>query len=296
MSDHSSHPVIKKIIDYRDALTPKGRILADFIIQYPRKAVFMTTKELAEACRVSEATVVRFVSQLDFDGYADFLQALRDFVDTGLSLPDRVDLPGLNGPGPARLQHVLLEEMSNLRQLYETLDMEALAELVTRLRESPAVYVIGSRISFAFAYYLGWSLTKVRKGVHILKGSDSAAIDWLTNAAEKSLVVLFAVSRYPNELIRMGKVARRLDHTLMVITDSTLCPLIPFAHGSLVAPSKTIPLIGYPTAIACIINYLILELVTHGSDRVKAHQERLEQVYRENDILFSMSADSLKPI
>ncbi len=296
MSDHSSHPVIKKIIDYRDALTPKGRILADFIIQHPRKAVFMTTKELAEACRVSEATVVRFVSQLDFDGYADFLQALRDFVDTGLSLPDRVGLPGMNGPGPARLQHVLLEEMSNLRQLYETLDMEALAGLVTRLRESPAVYVIGSRISFAFAYYLGWSLTKVRKGVHILKGSDSAAIDWLTNAPEKSLVVLFAVSRYPNELIRMGKVARRLGHTLIVITDSTLCPLIPFAHGSLVAPSKSIPLIGYPMAIACIINYLILELATLKNERLKTHQEQLEQVYRENDILFSMYADTIKAL
>jgi DNA-binding MurR/RpiR family transcriptional regulator len=296
MSDHSSHPVIKKIIDQREALTPKGRILGDFVIQHPLKAVFMTAKELAEACRVSEATVVRFVSQLGFDGYADFLQALRDFVDTGLSLPDRVDLPGLNGPGPARLQHVLLEEMSNLRQLYETLDMEALAGLVTHLRESPAVYVIGSRISFAFAYYLGWSLTKVRKGVHILKGSDSAAIDWLTNAPEKSLVVLFAVSRYPNELIRMGKVARRLDHTLMVVTDSTLCPLIPFAHGSLVAPSKSIPLIGYPTAIACIINYLILELATIKDERLKAHQEQLEQVYRENDILFSMYADRIKAL
>lgn len=296
MPDASSHPVIKKIIDSRDTLTPKGRILGDFIIQNPRKAVFMTTKELAAACRVSEATVVRFVGQLDFGGYADFLQALRDFVDTGLSLPDRVDLPGMNGAGPARLQHVLLEEMSNLRQLYETLDMEVLAELVAHLRDSPAVYVIGSRISFAFAYYLGWSLTKVRKSVHILKGSDSAAIDWLTNAPEKSLVVLFAVSRYPNELIRMGKVARRLDHTLMVITDSTLCPLIPFAHGSLVAPSKSIPLIGYPTAIACIINYLILELATLKDDRLRAHQERLEQVYRENDILFNMYPDRIKAL
>jgi DNA-binding MurR/RpiR family transcriptional regulator len=296
MSDHTYHPVIKKITDHRDALTPKGRILGDFITQHPRRAVFMTTKELAEACRVSEATVVRFVSQLGFNRYADFLQALRDFVDTGLSLPDRVDLPGMNGPGPARLQQVLLEEMSNLRQLYETLDMAALAELVTLLRESPTVYVIGSRISFAFAYYLGWSLTKVRKGVHILKGSDSTAIDWLTNAPEKSLVVLFAVSRYPNELIRIGKVARRLDHTLVVITDSTLCPLIPFAHGGLVAPSRSFPLIGYPTAIACIINYLILELAALKDEGLKAHQEQLEQVYRENDILFSMYSDRIKAL
>jgi len=296
MLDHASHPVIRNVIDHLDVLTPKGRILGNFIIQNPRKAVFMTTKELAVACQVSEATVVRFVSQLGFDGYGDFLQALRDFVDVGLSLPDRVGLPGMNGPGPARLQHVLLEEMSNLRQLYETLDMKALADLVAHLRESPAVFVIGSRISFTFAYYLGWSLTKVRKGVHILKGSDSAAIDWLTNAPDHSLVVLFAVSRYPNELIRMGKVARRLDHKLMVITDSTLCPLIPFAHCSLVAPSKSIPLIGYPTAIACIINYLILELATLKDSAFKAHQEQLEQVYRENDILFSMYTDGVKAL
>jgi DNA-binding MurR/RpiR family transcriptional regulator len=82
----------------------------------------------------------------------------------------------------------------------------------------------------------------------------------------------------------------------MVITDSTLCPLIPFAHGSLVAPSKSIPLIGYPMAIACIINYLILELATLKDERFKAHQEQLEQVYRENDILFSMYADRIKAL
>jgi DNA-binding MurR/RpiR family transcriptional regulator len=292
MADHGSHPVIKKIMSHLDALTPKGKVLGEFIIENPRKAVFMTTKELAAACRVSEATVVRFVSQLGFDGYGEFLQALRDFVDTGLSLPDRVGLPGMNGPGPARLQHVLLEEMNNLRQLYETLNMDALADLVTHLRESPSVYVIGSRISYTFAYYLGWSLTKVRKGVHLLKGSDSAAIDWLTNAPDNSLVVLFAVARYPNELIRLGKAARRLNHTLMVITDSALCPLIPFAHSCLVVPSKSIPLIGYPTATACVINYLILELATAEDRSLKAHQERLEQVYRENDILFSMYNDA----
>jgi DNA-binding MurR/RpiR family transcriptional regulator len=291
MQNHGAHPIINKIMNQLDALTPKGRVLGEYIIQNSRKAVFMTTKELSEACGVSEATVVRFVGQLGFTGYGDFLQALRDYVDTGLSLPDRVGLPGLNGPGPARLQHVLLEEMNNLRQLYETLDMEALADLAARLRESASVYVIGSRISFTFAYYLGWSLTKVRQGVHILKGSDSAAIDWLTNAPENSLVVLFAVARYPNELIRLGKVARRLNHRLMVVTDSALCPLIPFAHGHLVVPSKSIPLIGYPTATACVINYLILELATAKEEALRAHQQRVEQIYRENDILFSMYND-----
>jgi DNA-binding MurR/RpiR family transcriptional regulator len=288
MKDSQSHPVIKGIMKQFDTLTPKGRVLGSYIIQNPRKAVFMTTKELSEACGVSEATVVRFVGQLGYSGYGEFLQALRDFVDSGLTLPDRVDLPGMKGPGTDLLHRVVFEEMNNLRQFYETIDLKMLSRIVDQLHNSPAVYVIGSRVSYTFAYYLGWSLTKVRKGVNILKGSDSTAIDWLTNAPDNSLVVLITTSRYPNELIRMGKVARRLGHNLLVITDNNLCPVIPFAHLSLVVPSRSIPLIGFPTTISCIINYLVLELVNRHHPQLKEHQEKLEQMYMENDILFNM--------
>jgi DNA-binding MurR/RpiR family transcriptional regulator len=288
MNDLQAHPVIKGIVDQMDLLTPKAKILGSYIIQNPRRAVFMTTKELSEACGVSEATVVRFVGQLGYGGYVEFLQALRGFVDSGLTLPDRVDLPGMKGPGTDLLHRVVFEEMNNLRQFYEAIDMQVLGRIVEQLKDSPAIYVIGSRVSYTFAYYLGWSLTKVRKGIQILKGSDSTAIDWLTNAPDNSLAVIIAMSRYPNELIKLAKVARRLQHNLLVITDNKLCPVIPFAHLSLVVPSRSIPLIGYPATISCIINYLVLELVNRQHPQLKEHQERLERIYLENDILFNM--------
>jgi DNA-binding MurR/RpiR family transcriptional regulator len=294
MSDTQAHPVIKGILNQIDTLTPKGKIVGNYIIQNPRKAVFMTTRELSEACGVSEATIVRFVGQLGYSGYGEFLQVLRDFVDSGLSLPERMDLPGMKGPGSDLLHRVIFEEMNNLRQFYETIDIEVLIRIVEQLQESATVYVIGSRVSYTFAYYLGWSLTKIRRGVHIIKGSDSAAIDWLTNAPDDSLVVIITTSRYPNELIKLGKVARRLHHNLLVITDNTLCPLIPFAHLSLVVPSRSIPLIGYPTTIFCIINYLMLELVNRQHPQLKEYQEKLEQMYLENDVLFNMYAREYK--
>lgn len=288
MTETQSHPVLMGISDQWDGLTPKGKILGSYIIQNPRKVVFMTTKELSEACGASEATVVRFVGQLGYSGYGDFQQALRDVLDSELSLPDRVDLPGMQGDGAGLLHRVVSEEMNNLRHFYETTDMEVLDRVADYLTTSSAVYVIGSRISYTFAYYLGWSLTKVRKGIRILKGSDSAAIDWLTNAPEKSLVVVIAISRYPNELIKLGKLARRLGHRLLVIADNTLCPVIPFANLALSIPSKSIPLIGYPTSISCLINYLVLKMINQQLPQLKDHQEKLEQVYLENDILFNM--------
>ena len=251
----------------------------------------MTTRELAETCEVSEATVVRFVSQLGYGGYGEFLQALRDYVDTGLTLQDRVDLPGMKAPGTNRFHRVVFDEMNNLKQFYESIDMKTMETFVEALAESPWIYVIGSRLSYTFAYYLGWSLTKVRKGIHILNGSDSTTIDWLTNAPDDSLIVMIATSRYPNELIKLAKVVRRLGHKLLVIADSALCPLTQFAHLSLVAPTKNIPFIGSPTTISCIINYLVQELASRDGERLRMHQDTLEQVYRENDVLFNLNKE-----
>jgi len=279
---------MKGIVEQHHSLTPKARILGNYILQNPRKAVFMTTKELAQTCQVSEATVVRFVSQLGYKGYGAFQQALRDFVDTELTMLDRTDLSSMTGPDTNRLGRVVFEEMENLKLFLESVDMDILNKMVDFLEKSNSIYVIGSRLSFTFAYYLGWSLTKIRQDVHILKGSDSTTIDWLTIAAPESLVIIIATTRYPNELIRLGKMVRRLGQTLIVVADSSLCPLTQFAHLSLVAPSKNIPFIGNPTTISCIINYLVLELASRNGDRLKKHQEKMEQAYRENDILFNL--------
>ena len=175
--------------------------------------------------------------------------------------------------------------------IFETVDLKILTSVVDFLEKSNSIYVIGSRLSYTFAYYLGWSLTKIRPDVRILKGSDSTSIDWLTIAAPESLVIIIATTRYPNELIRLGKMVRRLGMTLIVFADSSLCPLTHFAHLSLIAPSKNIPFIGNPTTISCIINYLVLELASRNGVRLKRHQEKLEQVYLENDILFNLNRE-----
>jgi DNA-binding MurR/RpiR family transcriptional regulator len=288
MREEDANQVIQNINAHRQSLTPKGRILGDYIVGNPRKAVFMTTKELAETCQVSEATVVRFVSQLGYDGYGSFLRALREFIDTSMTLPDRVGMPGLKAPGANLLQRVLYDEINNLRELFEKIDAASVEAIVTELGNDSPVYLVGSRLSYTFAYYLGWSLSKIRKGVQILKGSDSTAIDRLTTAGKNSLVIIISTSRYPNELIKLGKLARRLEHRLAVIADSRLCPLLQFAHTSLVIPSKSIPIIGHPSGITCIINYLVLALTDRRAKEVKDHQEKLERIYLENDLLFNL--------
>jgi len=280
--------LLQRISSRRTDLTPKARLIGDYILNHPRKVIFMTTKELSAAARVSEATVIRFVNQLGYKGYGDFLQELRDIIDTELTLIDRVGLTDMKASESERFRRVVFSEIDNLKQLHESLDLEKVNRAVELLHAGSAVYVIGSRLSYTFAYYLGWSLTKIRTKIHIMRGSDSTCIDFLTIAPEESLVVIFATTRYPNELIRLGKLAKRLGQTLLVITDGALCPLIPFADLSIIAPSRHIPLIGSPTTLSCLINCLVVELAARCGADLKLHQERLEKVYLENNVLFNL--------
>lgn len=280
---------LNKVINTRyPELTSKGKILADFTLSNPDKAVFMTTRKLAAAVGVSEATVVRFVRQLQYDSYALFIQALRELIDTELTLIERNRLANSAVRSEdAELERITNQDIENIRAMSKNIDLSEVKKIRILLKEAEALYIIGSRLSYTSAYYMGWTLAKIRKNVTIFKGSDRTTIDQLIFASKKSAVVVIATSRYPNELIKMGKLVKRHKLKLILLTDSSSCPLIQFSDHILIAPLKTIPFLGNPASLISLINYLVHTLAADMGNKLKNHQEKLEQAYLENDILFN---------
>ncbi|MBU8848393.1 MAG: MurR/RpiR family transcriptional regulator [Desulfobacterales bacterium] len=280
---------LNKIINtHYPELTSKGKILADFVLSSPDKAVFMTTRKLAAAVHVSEATVVRFVRQLNYTSYALFIKALRELIDNELTLIERSRLANsVVRSEDAELERITNQDIENIRAMSKNINLSKVKKIRKILKESEAVHIIGSRLSYAPAYYMGWTLAKIRKNVSIFKGSDKTTIDRLIFAPQKSAVVVIATSRYPNELIKMGKLVKRHKLKMILLTDSLSCPLVQFSDHVLVAPFKTIPFLGNPASMISLINYLVHTLASDMGEKLKSHQEKLEQAYLENDILFN---------
>lgn len=278
----------KIITELYPALTAKGKALAEFVLSNPEKAVFMTTRKLAGAAGTSEATVIRFVRQLKFDSYPRFIIAVRELIDTELTLIERNRLisPVIQSED-AEFERIIRQDIENINALARHIDLGEVVKIKKILRDSRAVYVVGSRLSYSPAYYLGWTLAKIRPHVDILRGSDLTAIDRITTAPSKSAVVVVATSRYPNELIRIGRHAKRIRHKLILLADSRSCPLIQSSDHTLITPLKAIPFLGSPASMISLINYLVHSLAPDMGSRLTAHQEKLEQAYLENDILFN---------
>ncbi len=290
-------PTLEKVIKATSPkMTPKNKIIANYVLDNPQKAVFMTTRQLAAASGVSEATIVRFVRQLGYESYAVFINQLRKHIDTGLTLLERsrITIESKSGENNA-FTRVVEQEIENLSFLGKNLDMDEADEIIKHLSNASRVLVIGSRLSYSLADYMGWTMTKIRQDVTTLKGSDRTTIDCLAIAPENTVVVIVATSRYPNELIRIGKMARRQGHPLIVLTDSSSCPLLQFSTHALIAPMLSIPFLGSITSLSCLINYLVHALAKQRGEDLNKHQEKLEQAYLENDILFNLETRPERP-
>jgi DNA-binding MurR/RpiR family transcriptional regulator len=286
MEKHTN--ALSKVINvHYSVLTTKHKILADFVTASPDKAVFMTTRELAAAVGVSEATVIRFVRQLGYESYGSFIKGVREVIDTELTLIERSRLANpVVQSDDAELERITNQDIENIQAMSANIDLAEVKKIKHILKVSQEVYVIGSRLSYAAAYYMSWILSKVRKNVYLFKGSDGTTIDRLTFASPEAIVVIIATTRYPNDLIRMGKFAKRKQLKMILLTDSSSCPLVPLSNHVLIAPSKTIPFLGNPASLISLINYLIHSLAVDMGDDLRIHQENLEQAYMENDILF----------
>jgi DNA-binding MurR/RpiR family transcriptional regulator len=271
-----------------DTLTAKGRRLADFVLTSPDKAVFMTTRQLAAAVQTSEATVVRLVRQLGFKNYAIFINTLRNLIDRELTLVERGQMTHLVvGSDDAELDRLINQDIRSIRAMHKNIDPAAAQAVRNALKSASAVYVMGSRLSYSSAHYMGWTLSKIRSCVFILNGSDRTSLDQMIMAPPGSVVVVIATSRYPNELVRLGKIPQRQGLCQILITDSAACPLVQFSDHVLITPQKSIPFLGTPVSIISLIHYLLHTLASDMGEPLKQHQEKLDQAYLENDIWFN---------
>ncbi len=248
----------------------------------------MTTRQLAAAAGTSEATVVRFVRQLGFKNYAVFINTLRDLIDRDLTLVERGRMRHLvAGSEDAELDRLINQDIRSIRAMHKNIDPATVQAVRSALKSAPAVYVMGSRLSYSSAHYMGWTMSKIRAGVSILNGSDRTSMDQMIFAPSGAVVVVIATSRYPNELIRLGKIPRRQGLCQILITDSAACPLVQFSDHVLITPQKSIPFLGTPVSMISLIHYLLHTLALDMGEQLKHHQAKLDQAYLENDIWFN---------
>jgi RpiR family carbohydrate utilization transcriptional regulator len=123
------------------ALAASEARVANFIMQQPQKIIHLSMAQVAQACGVSDTTVLRFCRNTGFQGYTDLkLSIARDVVSPTQIIHDDI----AEGDGPAVVARKVF--MSNIQALYDTLevlDEGALAKVIDLLTGARRILIVG---------------------------------------------------------------------------------------------------------------------------------------------------------
>ena len=140
-----SHNVLYLIRTGMDGFSKGQKRIANYILSNYDKAAFMTACRLGQIAQVSESTVVRFASQLGYDGYPAMQKALQELIRGKLTSIQRIEASGEQINSGDIAGSVMQRDMETIRSTIERMDRTEFDLAVEKLVEAKHIYLLGVR-------------------------------------------------------------------------------------------------------------------------------------------------------
>lgn len=267
------------------------RRIASFILENYDTAAFMTAGRLGRAAAVSESTVVRFATELGFDGYPGMQKALQEMVRSKLTSIQRIKASHDQLDGQDIFISVMHMQMENIRKASSSMKAEEFDRVVDKLLAARHIYIIGIRSSAFLAGYMHFYFNKLFPNVTLVQSSVGGAVfEQLMRVGRGDVLICICYPRYSKEAINAAKFAVARGAEVVAVTDSENSPLYPLSSAPLVVENEMISFVDSLVAPMCVINALIVTLSGRmGTDIDKAFSE-LEQIWQQFGV-YNQSGD-----
>ncbi len=280
-----SHDILSAIQDNMDVFSKGQRKIADFILGSYDKAAFMTANRLGKQVGVSESTVVRFASELGYDGYPDMQRSLQKMIRSRLTTVQRIEVTKDRFGGQDLLSAVLQADMDKIRQTLEELDRESFDRAVDAIVSARKIYIIGVRSSASVALFLHFYFNLIFDHVTLVSANTVSEIfESLLRVGEGDVVIGVSYPRYSSRTVRAMNFARDRGATTVAITDSEASPLVPISTYSLMARSEMASFVDSLVAPLSLVNALLVAVSQRRNEDVERTFQTLEDIWEEYNV------------
>ena len=218
----------------------EARAARHLMANYPM-AGLNTVAEFAEQSGVSTATVLRRVRRLGVSIYADFQDSLRRHLEVTLQSPllrfSRPEERQAGAPSHSlgRFTANIAARLEELERVVPASEFDNVAALLAEQRRD--IHFLGGRYSSNLATYIADLLSAVRGRIHVIGGQTQRWPHQLLDIGRNSVLVVFDVRRYQQDVIDFAtKAATQQGATVVLFTDVWQSPISRVARHVLPFP------------------------------------------------------------
>lgn len=277
--------LINRIQNELPSFSKGQKQIARFILEHYDKAAFMTASRLGLTVGVSESTVVRFATELGYDGYPHLQRALQEMIRNKLTSVQRMEVSSDRMGGRDVLQTVLHADMDMIRMTLDELDREAFQGAVNALLGAKRIYILGVRSSSALANFVGFYFNLLFNNVSLVQtNSVSEIFEQILRVGEEDVFLGISFPRYSKRTLSAMRYSKDRGARVIALTDSHLSPMSRVADHTLIAKSDMASFVDSLVAPLSVINALIVAVGMSRKTEIEKTFNSLESIWEEYDV------------
>ena len=197
-----------------NSLSKGQKRIALFIEEHYDKAAFMTASKLGETVGVSESTVVRFATELGYDGYPKLQKAMQEMIRNKLTSVQRIEVTSNRIGNDNVLDSVLNQDIDKIRRTIEETSHEDFARAVDEICKAERIYIFGVRSTAAIANFLAYYFEMIFDNVRVItSGSQTETFEQIFRITDKDVMIGISFPRYSSMSVEAMDFARSRSNT-----------------------------------------------------------------------------------
>lgn len=280
--------VLEQIIKIKDAVPKKQRILCNYLALNYEKIGVMTVAELAENAGVGSTTVMRLVQLLGFDSYTTFKKALAQESLLKNTTPYRSLRQEFSRTSETASRDTFHMAIADGIQVLENLctpsNISQFEAAIQLMLESDQLYILGMRSSKALALYFEYVAERFYPHIRQLSREEEFVYDRIAiNTTSKDVLLVYSVWPCTKKTIRVAELVYNLGIPMILITNTSLNPLVKIADVVIDTNSVNHP--SGDTALMLVTEALMSELGRRTAPESTKNIEKIEQALNDNGLI-----------
>lgn len=219
--------VISKMKEMQSELTAKEKKISKYILQHLDKIVYMNTYQIADKCKVSQASVVRFAKKLGYSGFPEFkisfgrdmgrrdVEEKINFIYEDIQETDELD---------DLIKKIAYANSNIIQDTYSILDTNTIREAVDVIKNARKVFILGAGYSGIVAKDFHYKLGEL--GMNSICESDyHIQLASISTLNENDVVFVISQGGKTIDIYNLVKEAKKRKVKIISVTQMSSNPI-----------------------------------------------------------------------
>ena len=250
--------ITELIENFLPSMSKGHKAIANYILESYDKAAYMTAARLGEVVGVSESTVVRFTTELGYEGYPEFQRALKEELKSKLTSVQRLDFAEQFSDEGDAVSGIMSQDIQNLKDTLASIDEAEFKKAVNSILNAGKIYIMGIRASAPLSEFMHFYLTVLFDDVVLVRSTcTNELFEQILPIGKGDVMIGISYPRYSARTINCMKYARQNGATTIAITDRDGTAMTEHSDIKLLAKSSMASFVDSLTAPLSLINALL---------------------------------------